>query len=85
VLPSGGTVTGEASSFTLPADAPAWLLPYTNNYEDTRIQTTAGGAPAADFGFPSLFQVGANYVLLTESDVDGRYSGARPTGVRRLR
>jgi alpha-glucosidase len=79
VLPTGGTVTGEASSFTLPADAPAWLLPYTNNYEDTRIQTTAGGAPAADFGFPSLFQVGTNYVLLTESDVDGRYSGARTT------
>ncbi len=77
VLPAGGTVTGEASSFTLPADAPAWLLPYSPNYENERVQTTAGAAAAGDYGFPSLFRVGANYALLSESDVDGRYSGAR--------
>jgi alpha-glucosidase len=40
-------------------------------------ETTAGGAAAGDFGYPSLFQVGTDFVLLTESDVDGRYSGAR--------
>ncbi|BCJ55535.1 hypothetical protein Asp14428_70100 [Actinoplanes sp. NBRC 14428] len=79
VLPAGGTVTGEASSWTLPADAPAWLLPYNPNYENVRVQTTAGSAVAGDYGFPSLFQVGANYALLTESDVDGRYDGARLT------
>jgi hypothetical protein len=79
VLPTGGTVTGEASSYALPTDAPAWLLPYTNNYEGTRVRTTAGSAAAADVGFPSLFQVGGNYALITESDLDGRYSGARLT------
>ena len=77
VLPAGGTVTGEASSFVLPADAPAWLLPYSPNYENERVQTTAGTAAPGDYGFPSLFLVGANYALLTESDVDGRYAGAR--------
>jgi alpha-glucosidase len=77
VLPEGGTVTGEASSFTLPADAPAWLLPYNNNYENQRVQTTAGAAATGDYGFPSLFRVGDSYALLSESDVDGRYDGAR--------
>jgi hypothetical protein len=79
VLPAGGTVTGEASSFALPADAPAWLLPYSPNYENTRVQTTAGAAATGDYGFPSLFQVGGAYALITESDVTGRYDGARLT------
>ncbi|WIY00318.1 glycoside hydrolase family 97 catalytic domain-containing protein [Amycolatopsis mongoliensis] len=78
VLPDGGTITGEASSFTLPAAAPAWLLPYSPNYEKVRVETTASGAQAGDYGFPSLFDTGdGGYTLLTESDVDGRYSGAR--------
>ncbi|MCA2214202.1 glycoside hydrolase family 97 catalytic domain-containing protein [Jidongwangia harbinensis] len=79
VLPAGGTVTGETSSYVLPADAPAWLLPYSPNYEEPRIETTAGGAPAGDYGFPSLFRVGGEYALVTEADVDGRYAGARMT------
>ncbi|WP_410667432.1 glycoside hydrolase family 97 catalytic domain-containing protein [Amycolatopsis sp. cmx-4-68] len=78
VLPAGGTITGEASSFTPPAAAPAWLLPYSPNYEKVRVETTASGAAAGDYGFPSLFDTGeGSYTLLTESDVDGRYSGAR--------
>ena len=79
VLPAGGTITGEASSFTLPAEAPAWLLPYNPNYENERVQTTAGAAGAGEYGFPALFRVGSTYALLTESDVDGRYDGARLT------
>jgi hypothetical protein len=76
-LPAEATVTGEASTFTLPADAPAWLLPYNAWYEQNRVATTAAGAAAGDFGNPSLFEVGDDFVLLTESDVDGRYSGSR--------
>ncbi|MFD0782628.1 glycoside hydrolase family 97 catalytic domain-containing protein [Micromonospora azadirachtae] len=81
VLPDaeGVTVKREASSYTLPSGAPAWLLPYTPNYEATRVETTAGAAGAGDFGFPALFAVDDTYVLLTESDVDGRYSGGRLT------
>jgi alpha-glucosidase len=75
-LPAEVAVTGEASAFSLPADAPAWLLPYNAWYEENRVATTAGAA-AGDFGYPSLFQVGGDYALLTESDVDGRYSGGR--------
>jgi alpha-glucosidase len=76
-LPAAAVITGEASAFTLPAGAPAWLLPYNAWYEANRVATTAGGAAAGDFGNPSLFQVGDTFALLTESDVDGRYSGSR--------
>ncbi|MEA5365155.1 glycoside hydrolase family 97 catalytic domain-containing protein [Amycolatopsis sp., V23-08] len=84
VLPGTGpvTITGEASSFTPPATAPAWLLPYSPNYENVRVETTASTAKAGDYGFPSLFDTGdGTYTLLTESDVDGRYSGARLTHI----
>jgi alpha-glucosidase len=77
VLPENAVITGEASAFTLPADAPAWLLPYNAWYEANRVATTAAGAAAGDYGHPSLFQVGDTFALLTESDVDGRYSGSR--------
>ncbi|KJK44544.1 alpha-glucosidase [Lentzea aerocolonigenes] len=76
VLPDAATVTGEASSFILPADSKAWLLPYNAWYEANRVRTTAGAA-SGEFGYPSLFQTGGDFALLTESDVDGRYSGSR--------
>jgi hypothetical protein len=75
-LPEDLTITGEASSFSLPPTAPAWLLPYNAYYEQNRVATTAGAA-AGDYGYPSLFQVGDDFALLSESDVDGRYSGSR--------
>jgi alpha-glucosidase len=76
-LPAEATITSEASTFTLPAAASAWLLPYNAWYEQNRVATTASDAAAGDFGYPSLFQVGDDFALLTESDVDGRYSGSR--------
>ncbi|WP_090044502.1 glycoside hydrolase family 97 catalytic domain-containing protein [Lentzea fradiae] len=76
VLPGPDSVTAEASSFRLPADAKAWLLPYNAWYEANRVRTTAGAA-SGEFGYPSLFQSGPDFALLTESDVDGRYTGSR--------
>lgn len=76
-LPTETTVTGEATTFSPSAGAPAWLLPYNAWYEQNRIATTAAGAPAGDYGNPSLFQSGEDFALLTESDVDGTYSGSR--------
>ncbi|SEP38476.1 NPCBM-associated, NEW3 domain of alpha-galactosidase [Amycolatopsis saalfeldensis] len=79
------TVQKEASTFELPADATAWVQPYQSAYETERTQTTAATANTAEprtctgstcsFGYPTLFKVGGDYALLTESDVDGRYSG----------
>jgi hypothetical protein len=76
VLPGPATVTSEASTFAVPADARAWLLPYNAWYEANRVRTTAGEA-TGDFGYPSLFDTGTDFALLTESDVDGRYAGSR--------
>ncbi|MDT8915199.1 glycoside hydrolase family 97 catalytic domain-containing protein [Amycolatopsis sp. PS_44_ISF1] len=79
------TVQREASTFELPAGAEAWVQPYQSAYETERTQTTAAGANTAEprsctgstcsFGYPTLFKTGGRYALLTESDVDGRYSG----------
>lgn len=75
------TVTGEATSFTVPATSKAWLLPYGPQYEKERIETTAGTAASGDYGYPSLFRVGERYVLVTEANADGRYDGSRLTHV----
>ncbi|WP_395820074.1 glycoside hydrolase family 97 N-terminal domain-containing protein [Archangium minus] len=74
---TGVTVTSEASAFSVPATSTAWLLPYNAQYEQARLEKTAGAAPARDYGYPSLFKVGDSFVLLTEADVDGRYAGSR--------
>ena len=84
--PGQVTVTQEASTFELPTEAKAWVQPYDPGYETERTETTAGAANDAQpktcngdtcsFGYPTLFEVGGTYVLLTESDVDGRYSGS---------
>jgi len=71
------TVTGEATSFAVPASAQAWLLPYSPEYEKERFQTTAGTAAAGQYGYPSLFRVGDSYMLITEANADGRYDGSR--------
>jgi hypothetical protein len=71
------TVTGEATSYKLPADARAWLLPYDPSNEKERIQTSAVAAPSGDYGYPSLFLTGQRYVLITEANADGRYDGSR--------
>ncbi|WP_199432627.1 glycoside hydrolase family 97 catalytic domain-containing protein [Qaidamihabitans albus] len=75
--PGGSTVTGEASSFSPPGDATAWLQPYNAQHERRRVETTAAAAETGEYGNPALFRTGADYALLTESDVDGSYSGAR--------
>ena len=87
----GTVVTGEASGYRLPADAPAWLLPHTSWYEEVRNETTAGGAPADDYGYPALFELGTGtagagagakaaddgYVLITEAGMDSTYPGSK--------
>lgn len=81
VLPGSGNVTveREASSWTAPSSANAWLVPGHREDQGQWMRTTAGGAPADNYAVPALFQVGTNYALLAETDLDGRYAGSRLT------
>ena len=81
VLPASGsvTVTRETSSWTVPTGSAAWMQPYAEDNQGQWFQTTAGGAPSGDYGYGDLFNVGGNYALLAESDVDGRYDGSTLT------
>ncbi|GAA3310895.1 glycoside hydrolase family 97 protein [Streptomyces cinereospinus] len=81
ILPGSGSVTveREASSWTVPSTANAWLVPGHREDQGQWIRTTAGSAPANDYAVPALFQVGSTYALVAETDLDGRYAGSRLT------
>ncbi|MEO6085199.1 MAG: glycoside hydrolase family 97 catalytic domain-containing protein [Umezawaea sp.] len=72
-----GSVLGETSAFQVPVDATSWLATYRRDYENPFVQRTAGSAPTGEYLHPALFDVAGNYALLTESSVDGTYSGGR--------
>lgn len=77
VLPGDtGAILRETSAFTVPAGSPAWLATYKPDYESTFVQTTSDGAATGEYTHPALFDVGGTYLHITESDVDGRDSGA---------
>lgn len=84
VLPRTGTitVTGEASEFVVAPEAKAYLLPYDNgrnDYESIPVHTTVGAADPVAYGYPSLFNVGDSWLLVTESDINGNYGASRLT------
>lgn len=79
------TVQGEASAFTIPAGATAYLAPYdaggvllSGSYEQLP-EVTEVGAPtnASGWAYPALFDLGEDLLLVTEADLDGRYCGTR--------
>ncbi|MEU7856061.1 glycoside hydrolase family 97 catalytic domain-containing protein [Nonomuraea sp. NPDC049141] len=72
-----GAVLRETSAFTPAQDATAWLALHRRDYENPFLQYPAQSAPAADFMVPALFETDGTYLLVTESDLDGRYSGPR--------
>jgi alpha-glucosidase len=74
------SVTGEASEVAVPPGARASLLPYEtgrNDYENVHVHSTVAAAKAIEYGYPSLFQVGDTWLLVTESDLNGGYGGSR--------
>ena len=82
VLPQDAThtVSGETGRWTFPADGTAWNQNgYAVNYEADWGERSISGNVAGDVGFPMLAEVGGVHALLTEADVDGRYSGTHLT------
>lgn len=78
VLPGSGsvTVTGEASSWTVPGSSPVWLAPPDREDQGQWFGSTASGAPSGTYRQPALFQVGSAYALVAETDLDGRYAAS---------
>ncbi|MFJ7489927.1 glycoside hydrolase family 97 catalytic domain-containing protein [Streptomyces sp. NPDC097727] len=78
VLPDNtGNVLREASAFTLPEGASAWLGNYRKDNENLFNAYSAAGAPAGEYMMQGLFRTEGGYALVAESDLTGRYSGAR--------
>ncbi len=78
--PKWVTVVGEASEFAVPRRADSFLLPYDNgrgDYESIHSHRVLEQQVPAEYGYPALFQVDESWLLLAESDVDGRYGGSR--------
>lgn len=74
-LPGDGhvIVDKEISAFHIPEESPAWLMPFSVNYENIWRETDAETA-SGNFNFPCLFEVGEDtYTLITEANVSGRY------------
>jgi hypothetical protein len=82
-LPADGsgaaTVEAEATGFELPGEADAWAIPWANDYESQWGNTTTVGAAAGDLTWGTLVDVGDDWLLLGESDVDRQYPTTRPT------
>jgi alpha-glucosidase len=71
-------VDDESGAWELPVDGAAWMQrSYAVNYEAEWMQTTATASNGTgNVGYPALFQQGEHYVLLTEADLHGDYSGS---------
>ena len=71
-------VDDESGAWELSADGTAWMQrSYAVNYEAEWMQTTATASNGTgSVGYPALFQQGEHYVLFTEADLHGDYSGS---------
>lgn len=71
-------LTGDETSVELDDFDRAWVLDYQTWYETPRVGVQIADLANGDYGFPFLARAGDDYLLVTESDIDGRYSGAHP-------
>ncbi|MET8155938.1 glycoside hydrolase family 97 catalytic domain-containing protein [Sphaerisporangium sp. NPDC005289] len=70
-------LTGDRTAVTLPAGARNWVLDYQTWYETPRFGVATAELPSGAYGFPFLTRLDATrHVLVTESGIDGRFSGA---------
>jgi hypothetical protein len=78
VLPEGAQRLGtEHTRVLLDPRSRAWVLDYQTWYETPRFGADLADLPEGDYGFPTLIETpGGRYVLLSESAIDGRSSGA---------
>lgn len=79
VLPSDARELGqELTSIPVAPTDRAWLLDYQTWYETPRFGADIAELADGEYGFPLLLRSGSSHVLVTESDIDGRFAGAHP-------
>ncbi len=67
----------EHTTFELSPTGRAWTLDYHTWYETVRFGVDLDAMAPGEYGFPTLVDQGENaWILLTESGIDGRSSGA---------
>jgi hypothetical protein len=71
-----GRFDGESTELAVDPARRAWVLDYQTWYETPRFGSAVGDLPPGDYGFPLLVETEAGYALLTESGIDGRFSGS---------
>ncbi|MFI7453847.1 glycoside hydrolase family 97 catalytic domain-containing protein [Nonomuraea sp. NPDC049714] len=70
-------VTGDRTAVALPAGVRSWVLDYQTWYETPRFGADGGELPSGAYGLPYLARLDATtHLLITESGIDGRFSGA---------
>lgn len=84
-----GVASVEGDRLELPLDGTErlWMLDYQTWYETTRFGTDAAALAPGAYGLPALIRSAAgDHVLVTESGIDGRFSGSHldrvPSGLR---
>jgi len=76
-LPDDATTLGdEFTQFSPHVDARVWVLDYQTWYETPRFGADLAALNPGDYGFPILIGHRGQYLLVTESDIDGLSSGA---------
>ena len=70
------TVTSDRTSIDLALFSRAWVLEYQTWYETPRVGVDLADLAPGAYGFPFLARSGDDYLLVSESGIDGRYSGA---------
>lgn len=74
---AAGALGAEATRVEVALESRAWVLEYSTWYETPREGHDLRDLAPGDYGFPLLAEVApGSFLLLTESDIDGRHSGA---------
>ena len=82
---NGLTINKEITSFTIPGNGKAWLMPYGHPadwspaYENNYTNGSAIDESSPDstgWAFPALFHSNNNFILITESDLDTNFYGS---------
>jgi hypothetical protein len=75
-LPGIASVTADNTSIDLALFSRAWVLKHQTWYETPRAGVDLTDLEPGYYGFPFLARSGEDHLLVSESGIDGRYSGA---------